>query len=129
VPSWWNGVEREFERILLRRIVPQLNRIEWKQNFIMTQVAVAQEDLDAIATDLTSVGNALSSEIADLEAKIAANQPLSAGDLTGLKAAQAKLDELAVPSSAPVETPPADVPPVDGSGDTTVPPDGTVPSA
>lgn len=89
----------------LRTINDRLNSIDNQLGDIMAAVQVEQSDLDAIATNLASVGATLTSEIADLEAKVAAGQPLTPADLTGLKAAQSTLDALAVPASTPVPDP------------------------
>lgn len=90
----------------LDRIIDQLHAIMHGEALIMTAVQVEQEDIDAVAADLLSVGVALAAEIADLEAKVEAGTPLAVGDLSGLKAAQTSLDGLVVPAA----TPPADVP-------------------
>jgi hypothetical protein len=62
----------------------------------------AQDDINAIATDLTTVGKTLSDAITRLEAQVAAGQ---APDLTALKNVQATLDALAAANPEP--TPPA----------------------
>ena len=70
----------------------------------MGLVQLEQTDIDSLATDLDAAVTSLGQEIADLEAQVAAGQPLPAGSLDGLKAGLAKLQALEVP--APLTTPP-----------------------
>jgi len=86
----------------LREVIDLLHQVANKENMIMAQVQVAQEDLDALSTALTADDAALAAAIAALEAKV--GQPLAAGDLTALKAA---VDATAALVPTPVTPPPA----------------------
>ena len=72
---------------------------------LMALVQVEQTDIDTLATNLDAAVTAVATEIKDLEAKVAAGQPLPAGSLDGHNAALASLQALEVPAPAP--TPPA----------------------
>lgn len=61
-----------------------------------------QDDINAIATDLGTVGTTLGDAIARLEAQLAAGQ---APDLTQLKTVQAALDQLAAANPEPTPPP------------------------
>ena len=78
-----------------------------KVDILMTQ----QDDVNAVVTeiesdvaDLTAASDAIKAEIANLEAQIAANQPV---DLTALKAAVGNLDlaKASIQSNVPPATP------------------------
>ena len=69
---------------------------------IMSQVQVDQAALDSLAASLEAVKTALATEIANLEAAVAAaGQPLPAGSLDGINAALADLTALEAPAPAP----------------------------
>ena len=72
---------------------------------IMAAVQVEQTDIDTLTAGLEAVKTALAAELADLEAKlaaaIAAQQPLPAGSLDGLKAALGDLTALEAPAPTP----------------------------
>lgn len=111
---------------LLWHLVHQTDRLERTLAAILdTQEIIMSEqaDIDAAAAQIQSdvaaenaATAAIKTEIADLEAKIAAGQP---ADLTGLKAAVAALDSAAAdeqsaapaPAPAPAAAPSPDVAP------------------
>lgn len=80
----------------LRTLINQ--RFDRLEEMLMT----TQDDINAIAGDITAAAKTVSDAISRLEAQIAAGQ---APDLTELKAAQAALDALAAANPEPV--PPA----------------------
>jgi hypothetical protein len=67
---------------------------------LMSLVSVDQTALDTLATNLEAVKTALSAEIANLQAEVAAGN-LPAASLTGLNQALTDLQALAPPAPAP----------------------------
>lgn len=98
------------------RLLKNQERLNKGMAEIMGAVKVEQDDLDALATQLSDAVGLVGSELADLEAQlaaaIAAGAPLPDGSLDGLKAALTTLQGLEVPAPAPVE-PPVDNPPAE----------------
>jgi hypothetical protein len=90
-PQWAQNMHAETLRHFAR-IETQLSRIE------KTTMA-AQEDLDALVTEISTATAAIVAEIDALDAKIAAGETV---DLTGLRAAVTALDAVAVPLAPPV---------------------------
>lgn len=64
----------------------------------MALVQVEQTDLDTLATNLEAAITAVATEVTNLEAQVAAGQPLPAGTLDGLNTALANLQALEVPA-------------------------------
>ena len=67
---------------------------------IMALVSVEQDELDSLGVALAEVATSLSDKI---DALIAADVPLPAGSLDGLKADLASLQSLVAPAAVPVD--------------------------
>ena len=78
------------------QLAEAVKQVLGKENDIMAQVQVAQEDLDALAAELGTIADDLAAEIAALEAEVAAGN-LPAGSLDGLTAVKDRLAALETP--------------------------------
>jgi predicted nucleic acid-binding Zn-ribbon protein len=77
--------------------IRRFNSLATQSTRIERNTMALQEDLDAVAAEITTATAAVVAEIDALEAQIAAGVT---PDLTGLRAAAAALDAVAVPPAA-----------------------------
>lgn len=84
-------------------LINNQERLQKGMDKIMALVSVEQTELDTLATDLSAAVASVGSELADLEAQLAAaGNPLPAGSLDGVKSALTALQGLEVPVPPPV---------------------------
>lgn len=106
----WAGVLSAEIAVAYADLVHRLQRLEFH---LMSDANALHEDVVALQQAVSDASGRVSAEIADLEAKIAAGQTISAADLQGIKDATTAIAGIgAAPAPADVPpAPPADVPP------------------
>jgi hypothetical protein len=98
-----------FTRLFLPTIAAQLDRIERKQDQIMTAVQIQQESLDEYAQAVSDVADEIAADIEALKNAAQASEPLPQANVDSLAASLEKLKGLDVPDTEPVEEqPPAE---------------------
>lgn len=86
-------------------LAAQINRIEDKLGGIMATISEVQADFKNYQSDVTSALQALSSQVADLQAQVASGGTVEASDLDSLKASIDAADAtLKPPSQVPPTT-------------------------